>query len=99
MSLFIFVNYSCTVTKITRTRLNLVCEALSAICSTSRVQIFVSGEPEENACLPSCERLGKFSSAVFCVGSNYILHVCCLQTECVFDICGLDICCAWFEFR
>ena len=29
-----FVNYSCTVTKITRTRLNLVCEALSAICST-----------------------------------------------------------------
>ena len=30
-----FVNYSCTVTKITRTRLNLICEALSAICSTA----------------------------------------------------------------
>ena len=29
-----FANYRCTVTKITRTRLNLVCEALSAICST-----------------------------------------------------------------
>ena len=34
-----FVNYSCTVTKITHTRLNLVCEALSAICSTWKVQI------------------------------------------------------------
>ena len=34
-----FVNYSCTVTKITRTGLNLVCEALSAICSTVLITI------------------------------------------------------------
>ena len=39
-AIFHFVNYSCTVSKITCTRLNLVCEALSAICSTSKVQIF-----------------------------------------------------------
>ena len=52
-----FVNYSCTVTKITHTRLNLVCEALSAICSTEEMKCAVCYEP-------LCEKMEELATSL-----------------------------------